>query len=168
MHEQAPKNDTPKAANQFSDVVVPAEPDEIRARLDIAARRGRLPGLHVGSGSVLFYVDGCGTPFEHHLIGHGSPEGSGTRIAFTLERQRRMPLIFIVLLIVTVWPGVYFMDQLIPGEWNWIKTEYWYLPLTILPIPWFWRSTARKSLKVATEDAIGLIDKIRAEFHGAA
>lgn len=152
---------------EFSDVVVDAGPDEIRAKLDISARRGRVPGLHAGSGEVLFHVDGCGTPFEHHLIGRGAAEDGGTRIRFALERQKRMPIIFAALLIVTIWPGVYFMDQLIPGEWNWIKTEYWYLPLTIVPIPWFWRSTARKSLKIATDDATRIIEKIRAEFQSA-
>lgn len=149
---------------EFSDVVVAATPDEIRARLDIAARRGRVPGLHAGKGDILFHVDGCGTPFEHHLIARGTPDEGGTRIGFALERQKRVPAIFAFVLILTVWPGVYFMDQLIPGEWNWIKTEYWYLPLAIVPIPWFWRSTSRKSLKIATEDAASIVQKIRAEF----
>ena len=153
---------------RFSDLIVDFDAQEIRRRLDLAARRGRVPGLHIGADPMLFYVDGCGAPFEHHLVATGSPEGSGMRISFSLRRLSRMPRVFAVLILLSVWPGVYFMDQLIPGEWNWIRTEYWYLPLTILPIPWFWRSTARKSEAIAVEDSRSIIEKIRAEFERTA
>lgn len=151
-------------AEGLSGLSVTLAPDEIRARMDVASRRGRVPGCHRGEGLTLFVVDGCGTPFEHHLVARGTPEGNGTRVTFSLERRMKMPLIFAVLLIVTVWPGVHFMDQLIPGEWNWIPTWTWYLPLSIVPTPWFWVSTARKSRAMAEEDARGLIEKIRAEL----
>ncbi len=152
----------------FSDLVVDLDVNEIQRRLDLAARRGRVPGLHVGSHPTLFYVDGCGTPFEHHLVATGSPAEGGIRIRFSLKRLKRVPLIFAVVLVLTIWPGVYFMDQLIPGEWNWIKTEYWYLPLAILPIPWFWRSTARKSEAIAVEDCSAIVQKIRSELESPA
>lgn len=148
----------------FPDLVVALDAAEIRRRMDVASRRGRVPGVHVGDGDTLFEVDGCGTPFEHHLVATGSVAAGSTRVSFSLVRRKRMPLIFAALLVVTVWPGVYFMDQLIPGEWNWIPTWMWYLPLTVLPVPWFWRSTSRKSRAIAMEDASGLVEKIRVEL----
>lgn len=157
-------NTMKRESPEFSDLIIDQSPDEIRQRLDIAARRGRIPGLHPGTGDRLFHVDGCGTPFDHHLTATWTPADRGTRVSFTLERQRRVPLIFAAALAATVWPGVYFMDQLIPGEWNWIRTEYWYLPLTILPIPWFWRATARKSRQIAMEDAHSIVAKVRTEL----
>jgi hypothetical protein len=151
----------------FPDLVVALDAAEIRRRMDLASRRGRVPGVHVGEGDTLFEVDGCGAPFEHHLVATGTPADGAIRVSFALVRRNRMPLVFAILLVVTVWPGVYFMDQLIPGEWNWIPTWTWYLPLTVLPVPWFWRSTARKSHAIALEDSRGLVEKIRVELGSA-
>lgn len=137
---------------------------EILARLDVAARRGRIPGLRASEGGQLFIVDGCGVPFEHHLVATLEEREGRSRLGFALQRQAKMPLIFAVLLVVTVWPGVHFMDQLIPGEWGWIPTWTWYLPLTVLPIPWIWRSSSRKSRVMAHEDAQKIIATIREEL----
>ena len=146
------------------DVHVTLDADEIRSRMDAASRRGRVPGVHLREGEVLFEVDGCGTPFEHHLFARGESSAGGTRISFSLARRARVPLIFLVLIAVSIWPGVHFMDQLIPGEWGWIPTWTWYLPLTVLPAPWLWLSTVRKSRAIAAADATSLIEKIRAEL----
>lgn len=161
----AHEHGTSQAASEaLLDVVTPLSAEEVVRRLDTAARRGRVPGFQPRTDGPLFVVDGCGTPFEHHLLGFAATEGNGVRVRFELERQKRTPLIFAALIAVSVWPGVYFMDQLIPGEWGWIPTWTWYLPLTILPVPFYWRSTARKSRRIAEEDARKVIESIRAEL----
>jgi hypothetical protein len=71
-------------------------------------------------------------------------------------------------LLATIWPGAYFMDQLMPGEWGWISTKvyWWYLPITVVPIPWVWRGLMRKSRESNRREAEGAIRKIAAEIGG--
>lgn len=128
--------------------------------LETLAKRGKLAGFRAGTGDELFSVDAFGQPFDYDLIAHAQPGGPGTRLRFTLRRRSRMPIIAAVLLIVSVEPGRYFVDQLIPGSWNWIPTMWWYYPLTILPIPWIWRSLSRKSIAAAHDHAHEQIGKI--------
>lgn len=148
------------------DVIVGLDGAEIRRRMEVASRRGRVPGVHLREGETLFEVDGCGTPFEHHLVARGVEGASGTRVVFTLRRRMRVPLIFAALIVVSIWPGVYFMDQLIPGEWGWIPTWTWYMPLMVVSAPWMWVSSVRKSRAIATEDAASLVERVRVELGG--
>lgn len=140
----------------------PLSLDEVKSRLDHAARRGKLPGYHPLSDG--FVVDAFGTPFECDLVAAASPSndagGAKMRLTFTLRRRRKMPLVFAAALILTVEPGRYFLDQLIPGEWGWIDTRWWYYPLSILPIPLIWRTASKRSNLMARADAHEQIAKI--------
>src|SRR5439155_12959095 len=82
----------------------------------------------------------------------------------------RLPLIFASIIAFTVWPGVYFMDELVvqlaPHWWRPWVTYYWYLPLTILPIPWMWRSLIRRSRATSRASALEAIGKIAGEVAG--
>ena len=90
---------------------------------------------------------------------------------FRLQLLRRLPLIFTAILLFTIWPGVYFMDELIaqflPGLWRPWVTYYWYLPLTVLPIPWMWRRTIARSTASAHEHARETIGTIARELGGS-
>jgi hypothetical protein len=74
--------------------------------------------------------------------------------------HRRMRWVFAVILIATVWPGVHFMDGLIPASWGWIPTWWWYMPVTALPLPWVWAGLmkrSRASIRASAEEAVGKI-----------
>jgi hypothetical protein len=139
-------------------------------RLGTLSRRGRLPGFEQG-GRGLFSVEAHGHPFDAELIAEAhQADPPGSELRFTLRLRRRMPTTFAAILLLTIWPGVYFMDQLIPGEWGAIsRTVYWwYLPLTVVPIPWVWRSMMRKSRASSRREAEEAIRKIGAEVGAGA
>ncbi len=148
--------------------------NEVLARLSAASKRGRLPGFeNHNAGGVLFSVSAFGQPFDGILEARAL---DGTAAATTLLRfecrlVRRMPLIFAAALLLTVWPGVYFMDQLMiqlaPG-WREAMpaTWVWYLPLTVLPIPWLWASMMRRTRRSVAESARSAIERIAREVDG--
>lgn len=137
-------------------------PEQVRQRLTIASKRGRLAGFNASPPEGMFAVAAHGHPFDGELIA----EHSGDRVRFRVRMLRKMPVIFAVVLVVTVYPGEYFMDQLIPGEWGWINTWWWYGPLTVLPLPWMWRSLMRKSRATIDASAREVIGKIAKEIEG--
>ncbi len=156
-------------------------PEEVVAHLEEAARRGKLPEFEAG-GVGLFSVLAYGTPFDADLIGEvvgdegaetrrgASGHPSGTRLRFRLRFQRRMPVIFGALLVLTVEPGRYFMDEFlatfVPSLHGHIPTWWWWYPPTIISIPWLWRSWMRKSRRTARASALERIETVR-EILGA-
>jgi hypothetical protein len=149
--------------------------EQVVERLRTASRRGRLPGFRAGGDEgALFAVAAHGHPFDADLLGSYTQAsgggGSGGVLRFSLRFHRRMPIIFAVVLLVTVWPGVYFMDELIaqylPDWWRPWVTYWWYLPLTILPLPWAWRTLMRRSRATTSASAHEAIQKIAAETGG--
>jgi hypothetical protein len=143
-------------------VVTPLSRGEILKRLETASRRGRLPGFRAGEGEECFIVAAHGHPFDADLIARcgqveGGAEGGGTRLTFETRMHRRLPAVFVVILVATVWPGVHFMDGLIPAAWGWIPTWWWYVPVTALPLPWVWAGLMKKSrasIGAAAEEAV--------------
>ncbi|MFG0258355.1 MAG: hypothetical protein ACF8GE_10675 [Phycisphaerales bacterium JB043] len=111
--------------------------------LESLAKRGKLPGYEARS-DTSFRVDAFGNPFDADLLGTIRSREPLT-ISFELRVRRTMPLVFSIITILTIWPGVLITDSLIPGEWGWWPTHYWYLPLTIIPTPWLAISLARKT-----------------------
>lgn len=83
-------------------------------------------------------------------------------ITFTLRTRRRLPTIFFVIVALTIWPGVLLTDALIPGAWGWWPTWTWYLPLTILPLPFFIPRLWKKSRLGARTHADEQIARIAA------
>jgi len=135
---------------------------EILATLGKAARRGRLPGFDA-RGADGFHVEADAVPFPYELVGSiGTGERGGSIVRLHLRRLTRLPLIFGAVLALTVWPGVWLTDSLLStywpsyGRWSadtpWL-TYAWYLPITLVPIPWMWRSLARKSRDAALASA---------------
>jgi hypothetical protein len=148
--------------------------NEIRARLSAASKRGRLPGFeNHKSGGVLFSVSAFGQPFDGILEARtvDGTDAATTLLRFECRVARRMLLMFAAALLVTVWPGVYFMDQLMiqlaPGWREALPATWvWYLPLTVLPIPWLWVSVMRRTRRSVAESARTTIDRIAREVDG--
>ncbi|MEX2219951.1 MAG: hypothetical protein WD749_14460 [Phycisphaerales bacterium] len=153
----------PRAGAGLPQVTTELVPADLLDRLETLARRGRLPGFQRG-GRGLFSVEAHGHPFDAELIASAHPTPPGTELTFDLRLRRRLPALFAIVLLATIWPGVYFMDQLIPGEWGWPATWIWYLPLTILPLPFLWRSLMAKSRRSNHQAAQEAIRKIAAEL----
>jgi hypothetical protein len=131
---------------------------EILERLRTASKRGRLPGFREGTGQDCFVVAAHGHPFDADLIAACTDApGNATRLEFRTRLRRKLPWVFAVILAATVWPGVHFMDGLIPARWGWIPTWWWYMPVTALPLPWVWAGLMKKSrasIRAAAEEAV--------------
>ena len=157
----------PPATRALPEVVIHTNEAESLERLAVASRRGRLPGFEARpAGGGLFAVAAHGHPFDGVLTGEYQADQGGGRMRFRLALHRKLPVIFAAVLLLTIWPGAYFMDELIaqftPGWWRPWVTYYWYLPLTALPAPWIWASLMRRSrvsIHAASVEAIGTIAK---------
>src|SRR5262245_31712851 len=165
MHNTPP---SPPDQEALPRILTALTAEEILDGLALASKRGRLPGFVARPpGGGLFAVTAFGHPFDSDLIGEHRPEMG---LVFRLAMHRRLPVIFAVILVLTVWPGVYCVDeliaQLLPSLWRPWTTYYWYIPLTILPAPWIWRSVIQRSRRSAREHAMETITKIAAEVGG--
>lgn len=115
----------------------------VQSTLDSLAKKGKLPGFESLSAES-FKVDAFGNPFDADIVATVRST-EPLIIDFELKIRRTMPLVFILVTLLTIWPGVLITDSLIPGEWGWWPTMYWYLPLTILPLPFVTRTIVRST-----------------------
>jgi len=131
------------------------------------SKSGKLAGYEHNTGSSSAAVDAHGTPFDSDLV----IEHLGDSVNFSLKMRHKMPAIFMVLLLVTVWPGLPLTDSFMYSL-GWyerlmgdsIDTWMWYLPMTVLPIPFVWKSAIKKSRASAHEHAVETIEKIQTEL----
>jgi hypothetical protein len=156
-----------KPADGLPELKTQLPPVAVVARLDALARRGKLAGFEPGRGEELFSVLAFGNPFDHRLSAAADVNGSVTSLKFSLCVTRRMPAIFALILIVTIWPGVWLTHSMLVTYFSWyaltfVQTCMWYLPLTVLPIPWFWPRMMRKSAAAARTSAAEQIEVIAA------
>ncbi|MBX3363231.1 MAG: hypothetical protein KF866_00575 [Phycisphaeraceae bacterium] len=154
----ASASEGPGLPDVLAPMTTPLGKDEVCSRLDALCRRGKLPGFRRTEDG--FVVDAFGAPFDADLVGHVEGTEGGSRVTFRLVRRLQTPLIFVIVMALTVEPGRYFMDQLIPGEWGWIDTRWWYYPLTILPLPWIWRKLSRASRAATLDHASEQVERI--------
>jgi hypothetical protein len=138
--------------------------DEIRARLARAARRGDLPGYHAPaerSAGPLFTITDFGMPFESRLVARREAEAIG----FQIKLKPLLPAIFIALLLLSVWPGVWFTESMLETYFpdtlitNWVW--WWYMILTVPFLPWAMWAAVKKSRTSARAEAERLLEKIR-------
>lgn len=149
----------------------PGSPGEILAKLETAARRGRLAGYAKTSAST-FVCDAFGEPFESDLLASVASKDDRSVINFRVKLRPRLPLIFGVSSILSIWPGVWLMDSLMltyfPRFTASVPTAWWYLPLTVLPLPYFAVTWMRKSKAGAMASAQEMIGKIASELGASA
>ncbi len=160
-------------AASLPDVESPLGPAEALQRLATASRRGRLPGFHnhAEPGGVLFSVAAFGQPFDGVLNARVGPgPGTATRLLFQWQVPSRLPILFGLALTATVWPGVYFMDQLMiqaaPGWRESLPTWWWYLPLTLVSILWLAWSVWHRTRRSVRASSVEAIKKIAREIDG--
>lgn len=146
-------------------------PEAITDKLAFASRRGRLAGYEAGQGGGLFGVAAFGHPFDRVLIAEARKADGGTALVFRTMLPMKWPATFIAVTIFTIWPGVWLTDSLLKTyfasyPWWGVQTWMWYLPLTVLPLPWMIKSMWRKSEAIAHDSAHRAIRKIAAETGG--
>ena len=145
----------------------PGSPAEIQAKLETAARRGRLAGFK-STGPQSFVCDAFGQPFESDLCAELAPDGAATRLTFRVKLRPMIPWAFAIGSILSVWPGVWLTDSLMltyfPSFTARVPTWWWYLPLTVIPLPWFAVTSMRKSRLTARASAMEMIGKIAGEL----
>ena len=138
------------------------------ARLEKLAKGGKLPGFIAKQAPWLFAVDAFGATFDYQLCAKGVSDGTKTRLEFSLVMLRKVPAIIIAAVLVSIWPGIPMTDSMLR---SWFVESYghlpvwvtyaWYLPLTVLPVPWMWVKWHRQSHAAAREHADSQINTIR-------
>jgi hypothetical protein len=142
---------------------VPLSPEAVLQKLETASRRGKFPGfVSTGTGRQ-FRVRDFGGPFESVLetsLRGGNP--SGTELQFRLRLRPTLIWVYLVVLMATVWPGVWLTDSMLrtyfPGyDYH---TWMWYLPLTAPVVPWAMWTTIRKSRRRGQEAVGAVLDRL--------
>ncbi|MFK7758457.1 MAG: hypothetical protein AB8C13_00760 [Phycisphaerales bacterium] len=142
--------------------------------LSTMSKKGKLAGFVRGdSGGHGAVVDAHGNPFDSDLRIECSKQESGCTVRFTRTMRKRFPIIFALILVFTVWPGLPLTDSFL-YSFGWYErlmgtrfdTWMWYLPFTVLPIPFVWRSTMKRSEDSAHGHALETIERIR-QFIGS-
>lgn len=163
------------AADELAPIASEKSAAAICDALERMSKKGKLPGFVRAGDGGLFSVDAQGTPFDRRLVGEAVEKDGTTQLRWSLVTPRKWPVGIAVVLALTVWPGLPITDSLLQtyfpgsyGSWTsgWFKTWMWYLPLTVLPIPWFWRSTFQKVRATTQEHAIETRAKIRDAIGG--
>jgi hypothetical protein len=146
--------------------------EQFLARMEAMSKKGKLAGFERGG------PEGADAQFA----AHGNPfdglvlvRAADGRADFELFMPRKMPVIFAVILALTVWPGLPITDSFLYGfVWyerlmgmaGWLDTWVWYLPLTVIPAPFMLRSVMRKSRTAAMEHARETVERVKAALAG--
>ena len=141
--------------------------EEILRRVRRLSERGKLPGFAAPVEGGLFECAAFGNPFDYRLVA----QHEGSELRFRVKIKAKMPAIFWGAMAFTVWPGVIFTDSLLNTWFGWYPNETWvtyawYMPLTLLPLPWLHRSVMRKTRLAALVHAHEQIGRIAPAVDG--
>lgn len=170
MSEDATRAGDGVSDDALAPVTTEKTPEQICEALERLSKQGKLPGFVRAGDGGLFSVDAQGTPFDRRLVGEAVEKDGRTELGWRLVTPRRWPVGIAIVLALTVWPGLPITDSLLQtyfpgsyGAWTsgWFRTWIWYLPITVLPIPWVWRGTFRKVHATTLAHAIETRAKIR-------
>lgn len=152
----------------------------VLAALERLAKRGKLAGFRRIDGRS-FGATAFGTPFDRELVGDVEERQVGdlshrSVIRWRLAWKRKMPAVFAVALVVSVWPGLPLTDSLLSTYWGWyegvtgpdraFRTWMWYLPLTVPFVPLAWLGALKKSRAGSVEHAGETVEKVREAVAG--
>lgn len=141
--------------------------ESIFAALDKLSLKGKLPGYEQID-ERRFKVALFGDPFDRDLIATITPdERGGSVLTFNTKLHAKAPILLIVSIVVSIWPGVVLMDSLIPASWGWWPTWWWYLPLVIVPLPIFLPRIWKKSERSAADHLREQVVRIQTICEGA-
>lgn len=145
---------------------------EVVRRLALAARRGRVAGFEQSDPKGAFSAAAFGETFDYRLIASASPDEPGCTLSFTLDMVKKAPWIMGIVVLLTIWPGAWLTESMLStySDWygslpSWV-TYAWYLPITVVPLPWMWKRMHGKSLAAAETHAREQIATIASEVEG--
>lgn len=146
-------------------------PTRVLEKLDRLARDGKLAGFRaLGTGG--FEVSAFGEPFDRRLVATMTADGTRLRLDFRASLVARMPVIYALVIAVSIWPGVWLTHSMLATYWNWYGrwdqwvTWAWYMPLTIVPLFFVLPKMVRKSERACHEHAEEQIRKIAENVSG--
>lgn len=124
-----------------------------------------MPGFRAGAQRGEFSTLAFGAPFDHDLIGMASVEAGQTLLTFRLRMLQKLPAIYVALIAVSVWPGVWLTESMLNTYFSWYRlniwwTCAWYIPLTVGPVPWMWKKWVIGSRNASMADALETIPRI--------
>ncbi|MFO0787728.1 MAG: hypothetical protein U0573_15430 [Phycisphaerales bacterium] len=143
----------------------PATGTKINEKMLSLSRAGKLPGYKPAAEG--FHALAYGWVYDFDLVAAFTPQGSGTSVKFALAVRPKMPWIVAAALLLSVFPGVWVTHSMLSIYFSWYpgelwKTCAWYLPVSILPIPWVWKRAMDRSRVAAEESGLELIERIGA------
>lgn len=131
---------------------------------------------------LIFTVSDFGTPFESVLEGQARPmsgegdaaasggavAGGGCELSFAIRMKPKLAWVFGVVLVASVWPGVWLTDSMIRTYFPSYdyKTWMWYIPLTAPFVPLGLMQAIKKSRASAQIEAAEIIERIRTLVQG--
>lgn len=147
--------------------VAPTDKLAVVRRMRALSQRGRLPGFEETADG--FKALAYGWVFDFDLAFRIEDSPGGCTLTPALVLKRRMPAIVLALLAFSIWPGVWITDSMLSTYFTWYPHEFWktcawYLPITILPMPWVWKTAIRRSRLLAEESARELAERVRSEL----
>lgn len=154
-------------------LAVELSPTAILSKLEEASRRGRLAGFEQGEKGVLFKTCVFSTPFEGELLARSEPtESGGTRLRFSTRMNKKLLTVFVVILLVSIWPGLPVTESLLASlvpswRWLWSTTIWWYLPLAVIGAPWSLWVAIDRSRKEMAVSAVEMVAKVERELQTA-
>lgn len=172
-HAAASPQDAAALARELSTaplptLVVPLAASSVVETFDKLARRGKLAGFtpidpartDKATAGSLFSIAAFGSPFDAVLFARiqiskrDASQPPSTRLVFSRSLKTKGLYLFGLVLLLTIWPGIELTRSLLAStfpEQRWLidTLPYWYLPLTIISLPWglweAWRRSDRSS-----------------------
>ncbi|MBL0928213.1 MAG: hypothetical protein IBJ11_11280 [Phycisphaerales bacterium] len=114
--------------------------EEVLSRLESMAKRGKLPGFERRAADA-FRVAQFGIIYDRVLDVRIEPgDRGGSRIRFTSTLLRRSPAVVVIVMLLTLYPGVWLTHSMLGLYFNWYPSAFWvtaawYIPLTLLAVP---------------------------------
>lgn len=129
---------TPEPLGPLEPLAVVIDVGAMLNQLEREARKGKLPGFERLKGPFSFEVEAFAVPFTGVMKAQADRAGERTVLRFETRMSRTMPLVWLVMMLVTIWPGLPLTENLIeaigPTGW-WQYTIWWYLPLSVISLP---------------------------------
>ena len=112
---------------QLPTIETTLEPSEVVDRLKVRSKRGKLAGFDEHSKSGIAAVAAYGSPFDSILTLHCTDH----TVSFQATLAKKIPTIFAIALVLTVWPGLPLTARL--NAWR--RSIVW----RTCRLPGFWR-----------------------------
>lgn len=144
-------------------------PQQIVQAAEKRAKAGKLAGFARGTGEALFVADVFGEPFDRTLVVKAQPIEGGSRLTFAAPMKPKLPVLFIAIIAFSIWPGVTLTHSLLVTYFSWytIQTWWWYIPLTVLPLPWMYKKMMTKSEASCAVSVLEQIESVREAVGGS-